>query len=1135
MNYSVGVTKIDPKEKFKLKKPDIVDGLFIGYNNWNYFMRNNGSYMYDSNDLDSNVNVAGGEFPRGSGRTIVFAGGFYIGTIKVTGTGQDTQVVSKVEFSSEFRPGYITNSNVPFRSLTRDDHLAVSNRVYIIHKDDGHGNQGDWANWPGDHQLSGDPALVAEAQTWAVFNDVDTTLASANDPLPGIGVQVTMESFAFNDAYIRDAVILKFKIENKTDADYTRSYFGLWSDPDVNESSNDIIGTDSLRGLGFVYDSENETHPAAVGYDLFQGPVADVSELTPDLISKFSANNKTLVYDAIKNRYVKSSLPVGKMWLGLVSVNTYYGGTDPNSDKERYYLMQGKNKNTGEPKIGVGINYKYVFPGDPITQQGTPHVASAANRADHRILIASGPFTMKKNAKQEIWCAVVGGEGADRLAAFSKMRTRDDYVQTFFDRNFLRPGVPLAPRAVITPLSGKVAITWNDSAEYAEDTYGEDAEITIANGFTANYIKKDFQGYRVYKSRTGLPGSFQLLAQYDKIDAFGWVNDFFINDNGFLQTREYDLGSNTGLQYSFTDTNVTNGQKYFYAVTSYDAQPYIGDNNVLVSFIGGGTMPNPAGIPITQESPMEPNIVSIVPGAQSLPSNTIATLDSNRAEHIAGNSDGYVTVEIMDPTKVQSGTYTMEFFTIPSDSQGFPITGMAGGTLAYRFLRNGNVVPISSRTDDPNTFYDFNSNGIFEPEFDIKLNESTFATLQIDPKDASPHPTLIVDGMSVKVYSPSLGFKSFEVTANAGGPINPHAPGAAAEFLLSPENAFPFAGDPYDLPQQQQNGSYWLINNRRTLGSTTISGIFSEYVYNCVTTWNEGQWQLLVPNDFEIRFTATGQIGQINQTTTQINLPFEVWNVTQNRKLLVTVIDDDSSGTFNLTHYDHPVSSNTNDPMTDRFYIYDPYNTSPGTVGYDEWVIANYNLTSLTYNRILGRQVLVSWNGGSVTDPNWPNNIPVNKRMPEQGTVFKIITNKPNQVGDKFQFKTTAITPITEKKQLKKTLNDIRVVPNPLYLRSTYQADGKLIKFMFLPPTCKITIFTVAGDIVRTLTHNGTSDNDRYNAHPTDSTYVADALKTSMEHWDLKNGKGRFVASGMYIALIESPYGKKFVKFAVIQ
>jgi hypothetical protein len=71
---------------------------------------------------------------------------------------------------------------------------------------------------------------------------------------------------------------------------------------------------------------------------------------------------------------------------------------------------------------------------------------------------------------------------------------------------------------------------------------------------------------------------------------------------------------------------------------------------------------------------------------------------------------------------------------------------------------------------------------------------------------------------------------------------------------------------------------------------------------------------------------------------------------------------------------------------------------------------------------------------------------------------------------------------------------------------------------------------------VTTLTHNASSINGRLNTNPLDLNATAAPKETSEEWWDLTNADGKFVASGMYIALIDVPgVGKKTVKFAVIQ
>jgi len=100
-------------------------------------------------------------------------------------------------------------------------------------------------------------------------------------------------------------------------------------------------------------------------------------------------------------------------------------------------------------------------------------------------------------------------------------------------------------------------------------------------------------------------------------------------------------------------------------------------------------------------------------------------------------------------------------------------------------------------------------------------------------------------------------------------------------------------------------------------------------------------------------------------------------------------------------------------------------------------------------------------------------------------------------------------------------LDDIRVVPNPYKGSADWEewtgSGARLgrIYFMNLPPKCTIRIYTVAGDLVRTLEHNDV----QYGAEP----------------WDLTGNAGVQVASGIYIYHVYSPdYGEKVGKFAVL-
>ena len=82
-------------------------------------------------------------------------------------------------------------------------------------------------------------------------------------------------------------------------------------------------------------------------------------------------------------------------------------------------------------------------------------------------------------------------------------------------------------------------------------------------------------------------------------------------------------------------------------------------------------------------------------------------------------------------------------------------------------------------------------------------------------------------------------------------------------------------------------------------------------------------------------------------------------------------------------------------------------------------------------------------------------------------------------------------------------LETVLAVPNPYRGSEVWDQPGQSeVHFINLPSTAKIKIYTAAGDLVRELNHN-------------------DKVR-DFERWDLKNGAGQAVASGIYMYRVES-------------
>lgn len=133
---------------------------------------------------------------------------------------------------------------------------------------------------------------------------------------------------------------------------------------------------------------------------------------------------------------------------------------------------------------------------------------------------------------------------------------------------------------------------------------------------------------------------------------------------------------------------------------------------------------------------------------------------------------------------------------------------------------------------------------------------------------------------------------------------------------------------------------------------------------------------------------------------------------------------------------------------------------------------------------------------------------------PSQGDQFTITTYKPFRKGIWYQFSTQKST-VASKQTIE--LNKIRVVPDPYVVANAFETNqfGKKLMFTGLPNTCKLSIFTVAGDHVADVNHDNTN---------------------GYEFWDMRTLNGQYIAYGLYVYVASIPNGQKKVgRFLVIK
>lgn len=176
--------------------------------------------------------------------------------------------------------------------------------------------------------------------------------------------------------------------------------------------------------------------------------------------------------------------------------------------------------------------------------------------------------------------------------------------------------------------------------------------------------------------------------------------------------------------------------------------------------------------------------------------------------------------------------------------------------------------------------------------------------------------------------------------------------------------------------------------------------------------------------------------------------------------------------------------------------------------------ISEDNLSSRTYFYICGTKIYFNYVGTEAYPMNWANH-------PVDGEVWRLYCSGDivPGAGNSFMITSTAFSFGA------RTLDYIKVVPNPYIVRNPWEvsSDYGELRFINLPDECEIRIYTLAGNLIKTLEHK------------VEAT-AASAIQGGTEKWDILTDNNQRPASGIYIYHIETPDGDtKTGKFALIR
>ena len=421
----------------------------IDINNISMVVKNTGSFAYDTQN-----GAPGLEFPKGSGHTVVFAAGLWLGVV-VDGAVR----VSVAEYSDDFKPGAAAGGT-PENSANPALKVYKLNRVYSNGAGgiDAVARDAALADYLAGAVPRGAPPVIVlgdgslsitgDQMLWSVYNDFSkgSSHNGASSALP-LGVEVQQTAWAYDHSVpLGNAVFMRFRIINRGSLTLSNMHVALWSDPDLGGFVDDLVGCVSSQGLGYCYNATNADQyygatPPALGLDMLQGPF---------------------------------SLALGTRLAPTAFIGSR-NGAGPADSLETFHQLEGLDAN-GLPILDPLANpTRYMYTGDPVAGEGWLDTTPS----DRRMVLSAGPFTMGPTHVQEIVLAIIVARGADRLSSIVQLRDLDQVVQTAFDTGTL--DILAVPRAHASPLS--FAPPWPNPARGPISlaiSLGEEGEVSLA-------------------------------------------------------------------------------------------------------------------------------------------------------------------------------------------------------------------------------------------------------------------------------------------------------------------------------------------------------------------------------------------------------------------------------------------------------------------------------------------------------------------------------------------------------------------------------------------------------------------------------------------------------------------------------
>ncbi len=533
----------------------------------------------------------------------------------------------------------------------------------------------EWTEWPGQF---GEGVITADQESYFVMNDQPNSAGEGGgnaagiydyypetDTLQGLAIEISSRGYQWGAAIAEDIIFFVYEIKNIGYKTLDKVVAGYFVDLDVGgypDFADDGVNFEKENNFVYSWDTDNHSpnYPGDVGWIGFkylESPFNDHDGIDNDGDGMVDESTSNGVDDDGDWQATDEDAQTDPTDLDQLSDDVGIDGI-PDTDDE--------GEGNGVPDIGepdfetrdidesdqLGLtsmmSYDYNSPynaGNDSTGWIALTPGSFSDTfpvGDNVFFFGSGYFSLAPGESQPMSIAII--VGADSVDLWKNAVV----AQKIYSSGYQSTKAPFTPEVTAVAGDGQVTLYWDDIAEKSVDPL----------------LGLDFEGYTIYRStdrgatwgdpitdNRGVQTYWEPLAQFDLVD--GITGSHPLDNQGLPATDpnssgvHFYTGDDTGLVHSWTDRNVTNGIRYYYAVCSYDkgsAEQFVAPVECVKA------IKDPDRI-------TEPNVVSVTPNARAL--GFVAPEIVNLTHE--GNADAAISLQVLDLQEITGHRYSISF------------------------------------------------------------------------------------------------------------------------------------------------------------------------------------------------------------------------------------------------------------------------------------------------------------------------------------------------------------------------------------------------------------------------------------------------------------------------------------------